>query len=272
MSFTWNFRGQIARIGVGLALVLSSAVQAQPVDLNPLLFGHLDQGKTQCPDMGCGPTAAVNSFVYLQTYYSALSGGFKAPAPPTIVTDGSEAGLIALANQLCAQMGCTSTSGTNNKTFADAKRQYLQEHSGGWSVEVNWTQTVTWQWLTDSVKDGVDVELLVTDGALSHYVTVTGHQWTDTNGNGQVDAGESQISIIDPAGGTFATYTLGVTSTGTLTFTGYDLDESTTDIPPVTVTDGYSERLMVTTVPEPSTWAMMIPMMLVVGWVARRRA
>ena len=34
---------------------------------------HLDQHKTKCSDQGCGPTAVVNSFVYLQTYYTPLS-------------------------------------------------------------------------------------------------------------------------------------------------------------------------------------------------------
>jgi hypothetical protein len=50
------------------------------VRLDPDKFGKLDQGKTACPDANCGPTAAVNSFVYLQNTFPNV---YKVPLVPS---------------------------------------------------------------------------------------------------------------------------------------------------------------------------------------------
>ena len=47
---------------------------------DPKLFGTLDQGVTNCPGVNCGPTAAVNSFVYLQNAFPKI---YKNPLVPT---------------------------------------------------------------------------------------------------------------------------------------------------------------------------------------------
>ena len=36
---------------------------------DPSLYGGLDQHSTLCADLACGPSAAVNSFVFLQNMY-----------------------------------------------------------------------------------------------------------------------------------------------------------------------------------------------------------
>jgi hypothetical protein len=60
----------VAVLGVALAMVPSPALGTViDVALDPNKFGKLDQAKTTCPDTNCGPTAAVNSLVYLQNAF-----------------------------------------------------------------------------------------------------------------------------------------------------------------------------------------------------------
>jgi hypothetical protein len=241
------------------------------VILPTALFGHLDQNKTACAGMGCGPTAVVNSFVYLQNYYAGLSTGPKAPAPPSIVTDTSEAGLIKLADALGKLMGCTATCGTGTAGMDTGKRGYLSGRTGGWNPVVTRTDKLTWKWITDTLKDGVDIELLVSDGAISHYITLTGYKWTDANGNGRVDSGEARIHFVDPFGGTDETKPIEVDAQGKVTLKDYDLDETTGAVPPLDVTDGLAERLVVSGVPEPASWLLMAGGGVLLAWRHRAR-
>jgi hypothetical protein len=260
---------------LGLALACASAAQAQgaSVELPPGLFGHLDQHKTHCDAHGCGPTAVVNSFVYLQTYYAPLSNLPKSPSPaPSIVTDPSEQGLIKLANDLGGLMGCSADCDTDNDKLFDGKNKYLNApgRTGGWVPKTDWNNSVTWRWITDSLHDGVDIELLVNDGNLGHYITLTGYTWKDTNHNGKQDNGETTISFIDPDDGSFMQKSLNVDANGGMTITGYDLDPNAPGVPDVSITDGFSEKLVPSPVPEPGTWGLMGVGLL--GLVWRRRA
>jgi hypothetical protein len=246
------------------ALLCSAVMAAAPaawaqteVILDTLLFGHLDQNLTDCPLIGCGPTAVVNSFVYLQNYYAELSIGPKAPAPPTIVTDTSQAGLIALTKKLAPQMGCAASCPANTGAMDRTKRKYLSENKGGWVPMVTRTDTLTWKWITDTLKDGVDIELLVSDGTLDHFITLTGYRWTDANRNGRVDGGEATIHFIDPEGGTDETRAIEVDAQGRVALIGYDLDETSPEVPPAQVTDGLAEWLVASNVPEPASWLLM---------------
>jgi hypothetical protein len=59
----------------------------------------------------------------------------------------------------------------------------------------------TWQFLYNELKDGEDIEILITDGNWGHYLTVTGFSWNDADGDKTVDANEgATIFYIDPAG------------------------------------------------------------------------
>jgi hypothetical protein len=64
--------------GIVLILIVSAIVPSARadgiivVDENPALFGNLNQNNTQCPLTGCGVTAAVNSFVFLQNEYPTV--------------------------------------------------------------------------------------------------------------------------------------------------------------------------------------------------------
>lgn len=247
--------------------------QGATVELPDWLFGHHDQHDTHCANQGCGPTSVVNSFVYLQTYYARLSNLPKSPSPaPSIVTDFSKEGLRDLANTLCDLMGCDPEKGTNNKRLADGKKAYLDMRgvTGGWVPKVDWNGAVTWKWVTDSLAEGVDVELLVTDGALIHYVTLTGYTWKDTNTNGKVDDGEATMSIIDPDDGTASRHALKVDASGSMSLTDYDLDLTNPDVPAVSITDGFSERLVPSPAPEPSTGLLLAAGVWLIAWHRRR--
>ena len=258
-----------------LALACAPAARAQgaSVELPQALFGHLDQHKTKCNDQGCGPTSVVNSFLYLQTFYTPLSNLPKSPSPaPSIVTDPSEAGLIALANLLGGLMGCNANCGTANDDLFKGKNSYLNApgRTGGWVPKTDWNNDVTWKWITDTLKAGVDVELLVSDGTISHYITLTGYTWKDSNNNGKQDDGETTVSFIDPGNGSFTQKSLNIDASGHMKLIGYDLDETTADVPAVSISDGFSERLVPSPIPEPATWCLLGAGLL--GLACRRRA
>jgi len=121
--------------------VASAAVVSLPEEL----FGHLDQKDTNCASQGCGPTAVLNSFVYLQLYYGGISAsGPKTPAAPTLISDFSHDGLVSVANTLGTLMECCAL-GTRSDLLAAGKKAYLSGHSGGWDPMVDWNQTVTWK-------------------------------------------------------------------------------------------------------------------------------
>jgi hypothetical protein len=70
-------------------LCFASLAVAGPITYNPQLdpmdklFGHLNQHDTICGAMGCGPTAALNSLVFLQNKYPTTYGTDLVPAVTT---------------------------------------------------------------------------------------------------------------------------------------------------------------------------------------------
>ncbi|MDB5809623.1 MAG: hypothetical protein JWN94_1745 [Betaproteobacteria bacterium] len=254
-----NFRLLKALTGFLMAgfLLGLQVASAAVVSLPEELFGHLDQKDTNCASQGCGPTAVLNSFVYLQLYYGGISAsGPKTPAAPTLISDFSHDGLVSVANTLGTLMECCAL-GTRSDLLAAGKKTYLSGHSGGWDPMVDWNQTVTSKWLTDNLKEGVDVELLVTDGNFTHYITVTGY----TN---------NTLSFIDPKGGQLMTSSLSVDGSGRMTLTNYDLNPGSPEVPPVTIDEGFSERLA-SPVPEPATYALLMAGFALLGFAARHR-
>src|SRR5689334_2013769 len=95
---------------------------------DPGKFGTLDQAKTTCADLGCGPAAAVNSFVYLQTMFPDV---YKTPLVGTSGARPSNAEQVDAANALAPKMGCCATKGTLIEDFILGKMEYIESKNKG---------------------------------------------------------------------------------------------------------------------------------------------
>lgn len=208
----------------GIALVmmfqLESGASAEPItiDLAPALFGHLDQHRTDCPKLSCGPTAAVNSFVFLQSMFPGVY-------IHKLVRDNNQ-GEIDAANDLVKRMKTCDDNvckGTTWENFYLGKRAYIENyapHTSDYSAEsafewlpadagkkikppdVKDKTNPTPEYLLAELMKHRDIELLIkTEGAtdassrLGHYVTLTGITWDYATMMGS-------MRYVDPSDGT----------------------------------------------------------------------
>jgi hypothetical protein len=177
---------------------------------DPSLYGGLDQHSTLCADLACGPSAAVNSFVFLQNMYPGRYGS-------SLAGDTYE-NWVDTANTLLdpKYMDCDcNNGGTTIDNFISGKQSYLNDVAPG-TTEVhfqNWFDGAnplkpTWQFIFDELKKGQDIEILVgfydDTGARNggHYVTVTGFSFEDADGDGDIGAAElATLYYVDPDDG-----------------------------------------------------------------------
>jgi hypothetical protein len=251
---------------------------ANPISVNEVVgdFGHLDQHKTKCPTRSCGPTAAVNSFVYLQNtypmvYFHNLAG----------LSEGSE---IDTANSLVMSMGTCVKDNQGNETcknttwenFYLAKASYIDLHAPGTS---NYSSESAFSWapgeaggagkppavadntkptadyLINQLQQKRDVELEVetVDKTLGHYITVTGITWDP-------DTMLGSLSFVDPDNG-------GDKSRDIFINNGYLSWKRPSDNKIVEIQTAVSEG----PVPEPVTNLTAGAGLILVGWTAGRR-
>lgn len=196
--------------------VLSAPAYGTVIDvsLDPDKFGKLDQATTACPAANCGPTAAVNSFVYLQNMFP---GTYKTPLVPA----GKEKDVANALNgpgfMRTCPAGTDCVGGTSIGDFILGKMAYLEQQDKGvtkytaqmsdaWDspghpgatkpsfVQDDTKPTVAF--IADELKAGEDVEIaLKAATGPGHYLTLTGIRF-DT------DTGMGTIFFVDPAGGT----------------------------------------------------------------------
>src|SRR2546423_13866432 len=115
--------------------------------------GHLDQHRSNCVEQACGPTAAVNSFVFLQNKYPDIYG--------MELTGDTYDSWMGTANELLDQhyMDCDcgrDGSGTTIEDFISGKQKYLNDFAPG-TTEVHSENfhdpanplKPTWQFLLD---------------------------------------------------------------------------------------------------------------------------
>lgn len=127
--------GLTAALFSGFVSVYAAEIK---VDLGPANFGMLDQDNTTaCKDatgaqidgsQACGPTAAVNSFQFLENRYPDIYGGKLIPRN----TSNLETDWISTANTLgtAAYMDCACNGGTDITKFIQGKQDYIDEKAG----------------------------------------------------------------------------------------------------------------------------------------------
>ena len=232
----------IVVVVIGLALGLGGA-WAQTYDIQKPVakYGNLNQNWIPAPlgASACGPTAAVNSYVYLERQYPGIYGRKLVPDniipnglydPPELVAVAQTLALPQFMNTQGAAPG--AYTGTFDDMFIYGKYQYIEDFAPGTTVysaqlmstwqwpgnpvvrppgplppigKPDWVQenTIpTWQFLYDELVACEDVEILIVDAAWGHFLTLTSFSWTDGNGNGVIDVAENAtIDYIDPATG-----------------------------------------------------------------------
>ena len=244
---------------------------------DPTLFGTLDQTVTNCPKVNCGPTAAVNSFVYLQ---NAFPDVYKNPLVPTKNgKNPTSAEQKAVANNLGTNYMkncCGATKeGTAIGDFILGKMDYIEAPllKGGIvgagdpgvttyaaQIAARWAKVIpnhpdakkpawvqdrtipTLGFIAAQLKAKEDVELLMdnNDGQLD-YLTMTGISYDDTTNMGT-------FYYIDPTGARRGeNKILGLAGDKSIE-TDYQLQGMNTEIVGVV-----SES----PVPEPGTWLLL---------------
>lgn len=181
------------------------------------LYGRVDQLTPAIREVfgkcGCGPTACINSFVYLQNKYGV-----------NLIPDAVGDDQIAAVIELGTMMGVDPDEGVSDQGFMAGKIEYLNKYGSGRIIMKGQddegaggltNQVPTWQFIFEELKHCEDVEIGITwwdeetqkfeDG---HWITATGFSFEDLedpdspDGNGIIDDGESaSLNFIDPWGG-----------------------------------------------------------------------
>lgn len=237
---------------IALMIAMTAGAPADPiikVGVPPAeagAFGNLLQKDLKdspgCGDLdgfGCGPTAAINSFVYLQNTYPKTYGKKLVPEldrtkPENDLNadkkvDGYD-DMIAATRLLAENYMRTCCDRTTLRNlFYSGKRDYIEDRAPGvtdyaamddpsndirdpgGSFPADTPDLVrrppSAAFLIDGLREGQDIEVLVffvnSKGMLvGHYVTVTGLEWSDDDRDGAFDRGEAaKIHLFDPVQG-----------------------------------------------------------------------
>ena len=218
-TIVWRWAPLAALVLALCAPTTASAKQVKYME-DPTLFGTLDQAITNCPNVNCGPTAAVNSFVYLQ---NAFPNTYTKPLVSTVNgKKPSAAEQKAVANNLGTNYmkNCCATSaeGTKIGDFILGKMDYIEAQDPGATTyaaqtPATWANVIpkhpgapkpgyvqdktipTLGFIAAQLKAQEDVEILLdNDKGTLHYLTLTGINYDDVTNMGT-------FYYVDPLGG-----------------------------------------------------------------------
>ena len=187
------------------------------------MYGDLCQfGVVGYGDVACGPTAVVNSMVYLERMYPETYGRSLVPDPDE-EEDYDDSELKGVVDILAGPtyMDLDPATGVGLSRLIYGKHKYIEDrvpestvygaqYEGDWTAPTPggepfpWVQreAPTWQWLEAELARCSDVEI---DFRFSedegHFVTLTGLRWEDKDKDGKVDEDEAEIDFIDPGTG-----------------------------------------------------------------------
>jgi hypothetical protein len=197
---------------------LSAAIITAGED--PGLFGDLNQHNTACNNVACGPTAATNSFVFLQNMYPATYGTSLVPHVPGGDFAQDE---MDVADQLSTLMHTCNlcnpgAGGTFIEDFIAGKQQYMESVAANMTIyaaQINfaWRTTdpdgnnvgpkpgyvmdntvPTANFIASEIAAGEDVEVFLA-GDVDHYITLFGITFDTVTKTGDIE-------YIDPDTGT----------------------------------------------------------------------
>jgi len=251
-----------------LAFVGSAHAEVYDVEKCLPQYGTLDQD--DIPGFGgvaCGPTAAVNSFVYLQNRYPSVYDNSLVPAQGADLDGDLDVDfyddMIAVAQTLggAAYMNTIANNTTFHDDFIWGKEQYIEAMVPGMTVyeaQDQWvwnnhpmpayvTQTFPlWEFLYYELVDCEDVEVLISWADGGHFITLTSFHWNDIDGDLIVDFGEGAwIDFIDPCTGAYNTAGIWQNDLGMILETDYTSG--------ATLTMAVSES----PIPEPATMGLL---------------
>ena len=261
---------------LGVLAPLSCAQAGDPrdhsTDLGVDNFGTLSQtcGFTKG---GCGPTAATNSFTFLDNTDPFLGGRLTSGNPPGVAatlanlmqTDSN--GSTFILNFIAGKQAYFSDLGISASFSAQVDPQLLTPAQQAAAPAISGTVVTapTGIFLANELHDHEDVEMLANkinpDGSIDvtvgHYVTIVDLNWYDQNENGVMDQsdwasptnhGHPTFGYMDPFGGVLRdgielTEQNGhLTLFGPLTGNQYEVTALVSESP----------------TPEPTTWAMLL--------------
>lgn len=264
-----------------LAATAAHAAVITESEIPPDLFGTLDQANTNCPNVNCGPTAATNSFVYLQ---NAFPNNYKKPLVPTANgRNPTQAEQAAVANNLGTNFmkNCCATAneGTAIGDFILGEQDYIESVDPGvtrYEAQIlgRWERVIpnhpdaakpgyvqdrtnpTLAFIARQLRAKEDVEVLLEgNDSVSHYLTLTGISYDDTNNMGT-------LSYVDPAGGGRAMSNILGLDAQMLIETNYQLGGANSDIVGVVAESP---------IPEPAGLGLLAIACAVLPALARRR-
>ena len=168
----------------------------------------------------CGPTATINSFIYMENHYG-LTGLVSANPTDDV-------------NKLAGYMNLNPLNGVTDPNFVIGKQQWIDEYNatnggslymvgqddngaGGLTLKIP-----EWQFIYNELKACEDVEVGFgwTVGGGGHWVTATSFHFVDLNENGIINLNETAtLDFIDPWGGTNLVGTLAMADAGYLKLT-----------------------------------------------------
>lgn len=227
---------------VAVLLFMPGRASATTYDIEKeiALYGDLDQNLVPgWGNVACAPTAAVNSFVYLQNKYPEIYDNLLVPQQGVDLDGDGDVDqtddMIAVVQKLGGQgyMNTQPAIGTYTDDFFYGKHRYLEEVAPGrtryeamsvtsWvnppnrvpavpdPEEPDWVASntaPTWEFLYNELADCEDVEIGVRyDSGGGHCLTLTSFHWDDANDNGIIEQAENAwIDYMDPWGGVFGT-------------------------------------------------------------------
>lgn len=212
----------MARLGViggsiFLLFAFSTALSATIITAgeNPFSFGDLNQHDTNCGNVACGPTAATNSFVFLQNTYPNIYDTLLVPHMNGNTPYEDEQDVANdLSNIMHTCSRCFPGGGTYIEDFIAGKQQYMNTVARGLTVfaaqmSIAWRPTdpdgnnvgpkpayvmdntvPTAQFIASQIAAGEDVEVFIADD-VAHYLTLFDFTFDTTTQTGQ-------IGYIDP--------------------------------------------------------------------------